>query len=56
MPDDCCCTKYPDQFHYHYTLDSVLKRNNKTCELCDIYTTGYHFHYKRDCCGRVCLK
>jgi len=37
MPDDCCCTKYPDQFHYHYTLDSVLKRNNKTCELCDIY-------------------
>jgi len=47
MPDDCCCIKYPDQFHYHYTLDGVLKRNNQTCELCD---------YKKDCCGRVCLK
>ena len=52
IPDDCCCRRFPEKFHYHYTLDSVLKRNNKTCELCDIYMDGYHFHYKGDCCQR----
>lgn len=51
-PDDFCCTRFPEGFHYHYTLDSVLKRNNKTCELCDIYPDKYHFHIKGDCCRR----
>lgn len=48
-PDDCCCKKIPEKYHYHFTIDSIIKKQNKNCDLCDDITNGYHFHYKCDC-------